>query len=148
MWDGNEESKEELLMPSIPKVLSSVYVSCLLFIDLRLALCTLENLSGWRSWSRHATEKLDKKWESRELSLQLLIELVSIKGENGQPCGSHCGFEGHSGCWFESLWSEVFISLTSFCLTVCQVLSLEKGMATYSSALAWRIPCTEEPGGL
>ena len=35
-----------------------------------------------------------------------------------------------------------------------QVLSLgredplEKGMATHSSVLAWRIPCTEEPGGL
>ena len=26
--------------------------------------------------------------------------------------------------------------------------SLEKGMATHSSILAWRIPSTEEPGGL
>ena len=26
--------------------------------------------------------------------------------------------------------------------------SLEEGMATYSSILAWRIPWTEEPGGL
>ena len=25
--------------------------------------------------------------------------------------------------------------------------SVEKGMATYSSILAWRIPGTEEPGG-
>jgi len=25
---------------------------------------------------------------------------------------------------------------------------LEKGMATYSSILAWRIPWTEQPGGL
>ena len=25
---------------------------------------------------------------------------------------------------------------------------LEKGMATYSSILAWRIPCTKEPGRL
>ena len=24
---------------------------------------------------------------------------------------------------------------------------LEKGMATHSGILAWRIPCTEEPGG-
>ena len=29
-----------------------------------------------------------------------------------------------------------------------QVLSLEKGMATHSSPVAWRIPWTEEPGGL
>ena len=26
--------------------------------------------------------------------------------------------------------------------------SLEKGMATHASTLAWRIPWTEEPGGL
>ena len=26
--------------------------------------------------------------------------------------------------------------------------TLEKGIATYSSILAWRIPWTEEPGGL
>ena len=26
--------------------------------------------------------------------------------------------------------------------------SLEKGMATHSSVLAWEIPCTEEPGEL
>ena len=26
--------------------------------------------------------------------------------------------------------------------------SLEKGMATHSSVLAWRLPWTEEPGGL
>ena len=25
---------------------------------------------------------------------------------------------------------------------------LEEGMAVHSPALAWRIPCTEEPGGL
>ena len=26
--------------------------------------------------------------------------------------------------------------------------ALEEGMATHSNVLAWRIPCTEEPGGL
>ena len=26
--------------------------------------------------------------------------------------------------------------------------TLEKEMATHSSVLAWRIPCTEQPGGL
>ena len=29
-----------------------------------------------------------------------------------------------------------------------QEYPLEEGMATHSSILAWRIPCTEEPGGL
>ena len=28
------------------------------------------------------------------------------------------------------------------------IISLEKEMATHSSILAWRIPWTEEPGGL
>ena len=29
-----------------------------------------------------------------------------------------------------------------------ELVDLEKGMATYSSILAWKIPWTEEPGGL
>ena len=33
-------------------------------------------------------------------------------------------------------------------LTLGQEDPLEKGMATYSSILAWRIPRTKEPGGL
>ena len=32
--------------------------------------------------------------------------------------------------------------------TLCQADPLEKGMATYSNILAWKIPWTEEPGGL
>ena len=31
---------------------------------------------------------------------------------------------------------------------VVEVLVLEEGMTTHSSILAWRIPWTEEPGGL
>ena len=37
--------------------------------------------------------------------------------------------------------------LRSFHFTVC-VCALEKAMAPHSSVLAWRIPWTEEPGGL
>ena len=33
-------------------------------------------------------------------------------------------------------------------LSLGQEDCLEKGMATHSSILAWRIPWTEEPGGL
>ena len=36
--------------------------------------------------------------------------------------------------------------VTDFCITLQQFL--EKETATHSSALAWRIPWTEEPGGL
>ena len=31
---------------------------------------------------------------------------------------------------------------------VSAIRGLEKGMATHSSILAWRVPWTEEPGGL
>ena len=34
------------------------------------------------------------------------------------------------------------------CLLAMWEDPLEKEMATHSSTLAWRIPCTEEPGGL
>ena len=33
-------------------------------------------------------------------------------------------------------------------LFLCLQDPLEEGMATHSSVLAWRIPWTEEPGGL
>ena len=35
-----------------------------------------------------------------------------------------------------------------FCLFTSPYHTLEKGMAGHSSILAWRIPWTEEPGGL
>ena len=35
-----------------------------------------------------------------------------------------------------------------YCNAVDAGDTLEKGMATHSSILAWRIPCTDEPGGL
>ena len=34
------------------------------------------------------------------------------------------------------------------CFTYCYYIHLEKGMATHSSILAWRIPRIEEPGRL
>jgi len=32
--------------------------------------------------------------------------------------------------------------------SLCREDPLEKGMATYSSTVAWKIPWTEEPGGV
>ena len=43
------------------------------------------------------------------------------------------GPEMESNTWVPSLWWED---------------PLEEGMATHSSVLAWRLPRTEEPGGL
>ena len=33
-------------------------------------------------------------------------------------------------------------------LKSCWIVGMEKAMATHSSTLAWKIPWTEEPGGL
>ena len=38
-------------------------------------------------------------------------------------------------------------ALVELVVGIC-LLSLEEGMATHSSSLAWRIPGAEEPGGL
>ena len=55
----------------------------------------------------------------------------------------------------KNLASVSFVSLCEYILLVCccSVTSsyptlCKKGMATHSSILAWRIPWTEEPGGL
>ena len=53
-------------------------------------------------------------------------------------------------------WASQLAQWQKMCLIVqetqfdpwVQKISLEEGMATYSSNLAWRIPWTEEPGGL
>ena len=45
--------------------------------------------------------------------------------------------------YYTVVQSMVFEFKSCFCIS-----QLEKGMATYSSILAWRIPWTEEPGGL
>ena len=61
--------------------------------------------------------------------------------------------------WFPSLSLSLFLSLSLlrrlFCLLAEQdwnikksIHTLEKAMAPHSSTLAWKIPRTEEPGGL
>ena len=56
------------------------------------------------------------------------------------------------GSFATTLVAQVVKNLLAMQETCIQSLSqedpLEKGMATYSSVLAWRIPWTEEPGRL
>ena len=55
-------------------------------------------------------------------------------------------------CWWASLVAQRLKHLPAMRETWVQSLDwedpLEKEMATYSSILAWKIPWTEEPGGL
>ena len=69
------------------------------------------------------------------LAISLLEHFILSAGDEGRAT-IHLGFPGgsdgkESACNVEDLGSV-----------------LEKGMATHSSILAWRIPKTEEPGGL
>jgi len=58
-------------------------------------------------------------------------------------------FQAHLGA---SVVAQIVKNLPAMQEAWVQSLSqedpLEKEMATHSSILAWRIPCTEEPGGL
>ena len=60
------------------------------------------------------------------------------KKQKGFPGGA-CGEEPGCQCWrCEETWVQ----------SLGQEEPFEKGKTTHSSILAWRIPCTEEPGGL
>ena len=50
--------------------------------------------------------------------------------------------------FFKSLFSCLPLTGETWVRSLGQKDSLKKGMATHSSILAWRIPWTEEPGGL
>ena len=69
---------------------------------------------------------------------------------DGQPTFSY--FRGIAGGYVTSLVVQRLKRLPAMQETWVQSLSqeglLEKGMATHSSILAWKIPWTEEPGGL
>ena len=64
--------------------------------------------------------------------LELVLEIGGFLGDaSGKEPACQC--RKHNEAW---VWS------------LCQEDPLEEGMATYSSIHAWRIPWTEEPGGL
>ena len=64
----------------------------------------------------------------------------------GHPHRSWLGCtDRHAGVWREDWMRE---ENNWFLFWTSHVQGLEKGMATHSSLLAWRIPWTEEPGGL
>ena len=52
-----------------------------------------------------------------------------------------CIFYHNKKWWLRSMWATQVQSLS-------REDPLEKGMATYSSILGWRIPCTVKPSGL
>ena len=77
--------------------------------------------------------------------------IIVVDGEgNGNPLQSSClenPIDG--GAWLAEVYgiAKSWTRLSDFPFTF-QFHALEKEMATHSSVLAWRIPGTEEPGGL
>ena len=57
--------------------------------------------------------------------------------------------QGAIGGWvMPGLVVKGFLCVSSHCLVLPKVTSLEKAMAPHSSTLAWKIPWMEEPGRL
>ena len=90
-----------------------------------------------------------RQWDAELLYLLAIVSYVLGEG-NGNPLQDSC-LENpmDRGAW----WAAVHgvdrsrTRLSDFTFTF-HFHALEKEMATHSSVLAWRIPGTEEPGGL
>ena len=76
--------------------------------------------------------------------------LGSIGEGNGNPIQYSClANPTDGGAWWAAVHgvAESWTRLSDFTFTF-HFHALEKEMATHSSVLAWRVPGTEEPGGL
>ena len=105
----------------------------------------LEDSMYWGAW--WATVHKESDMTER---LHFHFSLSCIGEGNGTPLQCSCLENPRDGgAW----WAEVHevaksrTRLSDFTFT-CHFPALEKAMAPHSSALAWRIPGTGEPGGL
>ena len=81
--------------------------------------------------------------------INLLLEMKYREG-NGTPLQYSClGNPMDGGAWWAAVQgvAKSRTGLSDFTFTF-HFHALEKEMATHSSVLTWRIPWTEEPGGL
>ena len=90
-------------------------------------------------------------WIERKMEKIHLVQTSSSSGEgNGNPLQHSC-LENpmDRGAWWTAVHggAKSQTQLSNFTFTF-HFHALEKGLATHSSVLAWRIPGTEEPGGL
>ena len=74
-----------------------------------------------------------------------LLLLLGERGSKGREISTHIADSGFPSC---SDSKEPACNVGDPGSILGQEDPLEKGMATHSSILAWRIPWTEEPGGL
>ena len=90
------------------------------------------------------------KWTSANYLIYLTRQALSSREGNGTPLQYSClenPMDG--GAWWAAVHGimKSWTQLSDLTFTF-HSHTLEKEMATHSSVLAWRIPGTEEPGGL
>ena len=102
-------------------------------------------------WQKIPISYLLRSWNPKWWYGLKITDLILIFGEgDGNPLQYSClenPMDG--GAWWAAIHgvARSWIRLSDFTFTF-HFHALEKEMATHSSALAWRIPGTAEPGGL
>ena len=115
-------------------------------------MATHSSILAWKiPWTEEPGGLQSKGSQNFETCCQIYLYLVfTTRKGNGNPLQYYClesPMDG--GAWWATV-HEVARSrtrLSDFTFTF-HFHALEKEMATHSSVLAWRIPGTEEPGGL
>ena len=96
----------------------------------------------WNLRSRGPTVKLYIEFLFHKVLAPLTLATVQDSTILSSPTAMTCGFPGVAS------GKEPACQCRDAGSSPGSGRSLEEGMATYSSVLAWRIPLTEEPGGL
>ena len=96
----------------------------------------------WNLRSRGPTVKLYIEFLFHKVLAPLTLATVQDSTILSSPTAMTCGFPGGTS------GKEPACQCRDAGSSPGSGRSLEEGMATYSSVLAWRIPLTEEPGGL
>ena len=96
----------------------------------------------WNLGSRGPAVKLYVEFLFHKILTPLSLAIVQDSTILSSPTAMTCGFPGGAS------GKEPACQCRDAGSSPGSGRSLEEGMATYSSILAWRIPLTEEPGGL
>ena len=101
-------------------------------------------------WKHLAARESYQIWPLRGLSLHSLLVILLFTFKKYNKNSFHLCWKSHQGLIFALTFIlgilESMHKMSPFQFDAWLYLFLEKGMATHSSILAWRIPWTEKPG--